>query len=220
MIVVQAGHVVGGSHPFDQCSIKFGYCGVGGNEGVELIEVVGGAKCAEVVECGGVNSSGIRVDGRRGWGSCLWRGRWTCSCWGGGGGSWWLGCWLWRGWSGSSNGGGMEDGGGWGGVEGVARISGDVFIEVGICGGECSGIGIVEGWGWWSGIGGWLSSSGGGLVSGRRVGWVGEMAGGRIAVEVEVDFAEIDVLGIAIAFEPVEAVEGGRWKIAEDVVVE
>ena len=44
MVVVQAGHIVGGSHPVDECSVKFGYCGVGGNEGVELIEAVGGAK--------------------------------------------------------------------------------------------------------------------------------------------------------------------------------
>ena len=105
----------------------------------------------------------------------------------------------------------MEDGGGWCGVVGVARISGDMFIEVGICDGECRGIGIVDGLGLWSGIGGWLSSISGGLISGRRVGWVGEGAGGRFAVEVEVDFTEIDDLGIAIAFEPVEAVEGGRW---------
>lgn len=30
-------------------------------------------------------------------------------------------------------------------------------------------------------------------------------------MEVEVDFTEIEHLGIAVAFEPVEAVEGGRW---------
>jgi len=58
------------------------------------------------------------------------------------------------------------------------------------------------------------------LAGAESDGPASQRAGGRIAVEVEVDFAKIDVFGIAIAFEPVEAVEGGRWKIAEDVVVE
>lgn len=72
----------------------------------------------------------------------------------------------------------MEDGGGWCGVVGIARINDDMFVEVGICGGERSGIGIVDGWGLCSWIGGWLSSISGGLIGGRRVGWVGERAGG------------------------------------------